>query len=120
MLTDAELELMTILWKIGEGTVGEVVEHLPMGRDVAYTTISTHLRILEQKKKVRARKEGRGHSYVPLVSKQEYEAQALRHMVDKVFDGTPLSLVRQLLSTEDFASSELTELRRLLDRSGAV
>ena len=50
LFTEAETELMNILWKLGEGSVADVIEHLPKGRDLAYTSVSTFLRILEQKK----------------------------------------------------------------------
>jgi predicted transcriptional regulator len=50
LLTETELELMTILWKLGEGSVNDVLAELPQGRDLAYTSVSTILRILEQKK----------------------------------------------------------------------
>src|ERR1700722_13868432 len=89
LLTEVELELMAILWKLKEGTVHEVLEQLTSERDLAYTTVSTMLRILEQKKILKSRKEGRGHIYFPLLTKDEYEATSLHHLVKKVFDGTP-------------------------------
>ncbi len=58
LLTKVELELMTILWRLGEGSVTHVLGELPDGRDLAYTSVSTILRILEQKKILKARKEG--------------------------------------------------------------
>ena len=116
LLTDAELELMTILWKRGEGSVADVIEMLPKDRDLAYTTVSTILRILEQKKAVKARKEGRGHIYIPTLSKKDYEARTVRHMVDKVFDGTPMTLVRQLMDTSRLSHAEVEELKALLAR----
>ena len=112
LLTDVELELMTILWRLGEGSVSEVLEDLPKGRDLAYTSVSTILRILEQKEILKTRKEGRGHIYVPALKKAEYEAQTVRHVVDRVFDGTPVALVRQLLDSVDEA--ELKELKKLV------
>jgi predicted transcriptional regulator len=116
LLTEAELELMTILWKKGESSVNEVIEQLPPDRPAAYTTISTILRILEQKGFVRARKEGRGHLYIPNIEKDEYESRSIKDMVDRVFDGAPVALARQLLQTERLSSEDLDELRRLIDR----
>ncbi len=98
MLTDVELELMTILWKLNEGSVADVIEGLPKNRDLAYTSVSTILRILEQKGIVKTRKEGRGHIYIPALMKSEYEKKAVSHIVDRVFDGTPVALVKQLLN----------------------
>lgn len=119
LLTDVELELISILWRLGEGAVSDVLEHLPKERDLAYTSVSTILRILEQKGVLKARKEGRGHIYVPVLKKSEYESKTLRHVVDKVFDGTPVALVKQLLDTLEIGEVEIAELRKLLDRSGS-
>jgi len=117
LLTDAEIELMSILWRLGEGSVADVIEQLPSGRDLAYTSVSTFLRILEQKKILKARKEGRGHIYMPLLSKSEYEERTVRHVVDKVFDGTPLSLARQLIATSNLSKQDIQELKALLKKA---
>lgn len=114
MLTEAELELMAVLWKLGEGSVAEVIEQLPKSRKQAYTTISTILRILEQKGAVSARKEGRGHIYSPSLRKEEYEARTIKHVVERVFEGAPVALARQLLQSENLSEAELSELKELI------
>lgn len=114
LFTEAEFELMVILWKLGEGNVSEVLEQLPKERALAYTTVSTILRILEQKKLVKTRKEGRGHIYVPSLSKEAYETKTLKHMVDKVFDGTPVALVKNLIEKTGVSSEELRALKELI------
>jgi predicted transcriptional regulator len=115
-LTEVELELMAILWRLGEGSVNDVIAQLPPGRDLAYTSVSTVLRILEQKGIVGARKEGRGHIYVPRLAKVDYEATSVRRLVTQVFDGTPASLVRRLIETDGMTAKDLTELQDLLAR----
>lgn len=121
LLTEVELELMSILWKIEEGSVQDVIANLPEERDLAYTSVSTILRILEQKKIVKTRKEGRGHVYIPLLQKSDYEAKSVKHMVDKVFNGAPVAmvstLVKQLLETKNIDASELAEIRLLLEKA---
>src|SRR5688500_6715937 len=99
LLTEAELELMNILWKLEEASVNDVLAALPEGRELAYTSVSTILRILEQKGFVssRPRPEGRGPLYSPRVTKKDYEAASLQQLVTKVFNGTPSGLVRRLL-----------------------
>ncbi len=114
LLTDVELEFMTVIWKLGEATVNDVLENLHGDRKVAYTSVSTILRILEQKRVLGTRKEGRGHVYLPLLNKQDYESRTLQHVVDKVFDGTPVALVRQLLGSVKMKPEELSELKTLL------
>jgi predicted transcriptional regulator len=118
LLTETELELMTILWRLGEGSVADVMEQLPKTRDLAYTSVSTILRILEQKKVLKARKEGRGHIYRPDLKKADYEAKTVKHVVDRVFDGTPVALVRQLLDTVKLNEVDLNELKKLIEEAG--
>jgi predicted transcriptional regulator len=118
LLTEVELELMTILWRLGEGSVADVIEELPKGRDLAYTSVSTMLRILEQKGILKTRKEGRGHVYIPDLSKSDYEAKTVKHVVERVFDGTPVALVKQLLNNVKMSKEELDELKKLLNQSG--
>lgn len=114
LLTEVELELMSILWKIGEGSVNEVIAQLPKGRALAYTSVSTILRILEQKEVVENRKEGRGHVYIPVLKKPQYESKAVKHVVERVFEGTPMALVKQLLGNTKMSSAELAELKKLV------
>lgn len=116
LLTEAELELMAILWKRGEGAVADVISDLPAEEKPAYTTVSTILRILEQKKFLTTRKEGRGHVYIPAVSREVYEARSVDHMVENVFAGAPVSLARQLLKTQEMSAADLAEIRALLDK----
>jgi predicted transcriptional regulator len=118
LLTAVELELMNILWRLGEGTVRAVMAELPRGRELAYTSVSTMLRILEQKEFVTSRKEGRGHVYVPAIPKSEYERTALRQVVGQVFDGAAVPLVRRLLEQEKLTKADLAELREIVRRVG--
>ena len=114
LLTDVELELMTALWQLGEGTVHDVLATLPSARTLAYTSVSTVLRILVGKGVLVVRKEGRGHVYVPRISKAAYEATSLRHIVQRVFDGAPDALVRRLLEIEELTEEKLAAIRALL------
>jgi predicted transcriptional regulator len=115
-LTDVELELISILWKIKEGSVNDVMAFLPPERELAYTSVSTILRILEQKKILKTRKEGRGHVYIPLLTKDEYEKKTIKHVVGKVFD-SPMALVKQLLDSTKLTEAELKEIKDLISKS---
>lgn len=114
-LTEVELELMNLLWKRGEASVNDVLADLPKTRKLAYTSVSTILRILEQKGVLAARKEGRGHVYVPKLSKQVFEAKMIKYMTTQVFDGAPVALVKQLLEVEEISSDDLKAIRKMLD-----
>lgn len=118
LLTETELELMTILWRLSEGSVAEVISELPKERDLVYTSVSTILRILEQKEVLATRKEGRGHIYIPRLKKSDYEAKTVKHVVDRVFDGTPVALVKQLLDTVKLDEADIKELKALIERAG--
>ncbi|MCI0572104.1 MAG: BlaI/MecI/CopY family transcriptional regulator [Myxococcaceae bacterium] len=117
-LTPVELELMHIVWRLGEVSVADVLEALPQERKLAYTSVSTVLRILEQKGVVHSRKVGRGHLYSALLPRDAYEAHSVRHLVETVFDGTPSALVARLVEAVPLAPEEVEQLRRLLGRKG--
>lgn len=116
LLTRAELELMAILWSLEEASVAEVIGALPRSREVAYTTVSTILRILEQKGFVVSRKEGRGHLYSPKISKDAYETRSLKQLVHKVFDGVPSALVRRLLDEHALSRDEIHDIQAMLNK----
>lgn len=107
---------MSILWRLKQGTVHQVQEALPSGRRLAYTSVSTILRILEQKGVVASRREGRGHVYSPRVAKEAYEARSLRDLIGRVFDSAPVSLVRCLVENEKLSAEDLATIRTLLER----
>ena len=89
---------MTPLWDLGEGTVRDVLGELPAGRDLAYTSAATILRILEQKGFVTSRKEGKRHVYIPALTKDTYQSRSLKDLSVKLFDDAPVTLVAQLLN----------------------
>jgi len=113
-LTAAELEMMTVIWRIGPCTVAQILEQLQPTRELAYTSVSTIVRILEQKGYVTSVREGRGHVYAAAISKEAYQARSLKHLLNNVFDGTPSLLVRHLLDSEALSPEEITEIKSLL------
>lgn len=116
--TDRELDVMAVLWELGSGTVAEVQARLP--DRLAYTTVLTVLRTLEEKGHVGHEEEGRAYRYFPLVEREAAGESAVRRMVRKLFRGRPELLLTQLVSDRDLSEEELKRLRRLLDeRLGA-
>lgn len=113
-LTGTELEMMNIIWRIGPCSVGQILEELPADRALAYTSVSTIVRILEQKAFVRSQRVGRGHLYSALVDKNDYQARTLGHLVRNVFDDTPSLVVRQLLDIDALSAEDLQQIRALL------
>jgi len=117
-LTDVELELMSILWALGGAgaSVAEVIAQLPSERTLAYTSVSTIVRILESKGFVASRRQGRGHIYSPVLTRSEYEARAVRDVVNRVFQGVPVAMVRQLIEHVRMTDDDVRELRKLVGR----
>lgn len=115
LLTEVEQELMLVLWKLGEGSVHEVLASLPDERNMAYTSASTIIRILEKKGFVKSRKQGKAHIYSPLIAKNEYESTTLGHVMDKLFDNTPVSLVARLVDTHDLTADDIADIKMILE-----
>ena len=104
---------MAVLWQRGSGTVSEVREGLD--DDLAYTTVLTILRTLEDKGFVTHLTEGKAHRYLPAVSQDMAGKSALTRVLDKIFAGSPELLLTQLVSDRDIDPAELKRLRKLLD-----
>lgn len=113
-LTATELELMVILWKLEKGSIREIMVELPKGRDLAYTSVSTIIRILEKKQIVGPTKQGRGHIYHPLVDRSEYEKSSVNTLVNSVFEGAPLSMVKCLIEEKKLSEKDIKELEKLI------
>jgi predicted transcriptional regulator len=111
--TDRELDVMAVLWERGSGTVSEVREGLE--DDLAYTTVLTILRTLEDKGFVTHLTEGKAHRYLPAVTQDIAGKSALTRVLDKIFGGSPELLLTQLVSDRDLDPAELKRLRKLLD-----
>jgi BlaI family penicillinase repressor len=111
--TDRELDVMALLWSNGSGTVAEVREALT--DDLAYTTVLTVLRTLQEKGYVRPVAEGRAHRYFPTVTQEQAGKSVLGRILDKVFAGSTESLLTQLVSDRTVDPGELRRLRKLLD-----
>lgn len=111
--TARELDVMSVLWTLGSGTVAEVRERLD--DDLAYNTVLTVLRTLETKGHVRHVEEGKAHRYHPTVARAEAGTSGVRRLLDKVFEGSAEALLTQLVSDKRLTRKKLTAMRALLD-----
>lgn len=111
--TDRELDVMAVLWAGGSATVAEVRQRL--AAKLAYTTVLTVLRTLEEKGYVGHAGEGRAYRYRPLVQRAAAGRTALRRLLDTMFQGSPALLLTQLVSDRNLDKQELRRLRRVLD-----
>ena len=115
-LTDAELRVMDALWNAGASTVAEVVEALPAEDKVAYNTVLTTLRILEEKGYVAHSQRGRAFVYEAVVDRDEARRSTVQHLMSRFFDNSPGALVLNVLENEEIDEEELARLRELIDR----
>lgn len=116
-LTEGELRMMEVIWALGEASVREVTDQLQDKEPVAYNTVQTMLRILEQKGYLLHRKEGRSFIYQPLVARQQARSAALRHLLQRFFDDSPQALMVNLLESESLDMAELEQLKALIEQS---
>jgi predicted transcriptional regulator len=116
--TERELDIMTVLWRLGDATAAEVRDALLTGTglDLAYNTVLTMLRILQEKGFVAHTVEGRAHRFRPLVARNDAGRSALRRVLHGLFDRSPELLLAQLVRDEHLDRGSLERLRDLVDR----
>jgi BlaI family penicillinase repressor len=107
-----ELEVMSILWRLGSATVSEVREALE--EDLAYTSVLSALQTLEEKGYVRHEAEGRAYRYFPLVEAERAGGSALARIRESIFQGSAERLFAQLVADRGLGRDELERMRRLL------
>ena len=114
--SDRELDVMTVLWQHGPSTAGEVREQLAAHHvDLAYNTVLSVLRTLEEKGHVGHTVEGKAHRYRPLVDRARAGQRAVARMLDTVFGGSAELLLTHLVRDRRVDAAELERLRKLLD-----
>jgi len=116
-LTEAELRLMKLLWLRGESAVSDLVAAIPEGEALAYTSVLTTVRILEQKGYVRHRQEGRAFLYSPCVAEHEASRSEIRHMMQRFFGNSRERLLLSLLGDEEIDPDELRRLKEAIARA---
>lgn len=114
-LTDAESQVMAVLWRSTEASVGEVVNALNEKRSVTYSTVQTILRILEAKGYVTHHKVARAFVYRAVVDERQARRRALRHLVSRLFEGSPSLLVLNVLEDEEIDPAERERLKKLIE-----
>ncbi len=117
ILTDQELEIMKIVWEIGEPTVRDVYEKLRKRRSVAYTTVMTMMNILEQKGQLVKTSVDRAYKYKPAKPKNQVERRMVRDFVNRVFDGAAEPLLLHLVNDKKLSQADVDEIARILRRA---
>lgn len=118
--TEAELELLKLVWKLGEATVRDVLEALPPERKLAYTTVMSMMRILERKGYLTHRAQGRAFLYQPRVSEDEVAEGMLSHLIDRMFEGSAELLMVKLLEASELTEEQLRMLKKKVEEAKQV
>ena len=113
-LTDAELEIMHVVWELDGGTVRQVYEILNQQRPLAYTTVMTMMNILEEKGHLTRRKEGRAYRYQPVRPKSQVISGMVDDFVGRVFEGSAAPLVVSLVKDKKISKKDLDEIARMI------
>jgi predicted transcriptional regulator len=113
-LTDAELEIMHVVWEIEGGTVRQVHELLNQRRPLAYTTVMTMMTILEEKGHLTRSKEGRAFRYQPVRPKSQVISGMVDDFVGRVFEGSAAPLVVSLVKDKKISKKDLDEIARMI------
>jgi predicted transcriptional regulator len=114
-LTQRELDIMSVLWELGEATVTEVRDRVDP--DLAYTSVSTMIRTLEAKGYVSHRRgEGKTHIYFPAIDPETAGESALSRVLNKIYGGSPIKLLAHLMEQNRVSDKELARMRELLKK----
>jgi BlaI family penicillinase repressor len=114
-LTDAELEIMQVVWQLDGGTVRQVHQRLNQRRRLAYTTVMTMMNILEEKGHLTRRKEGRAYRYQPVRPKSQVIAGMVDDFVGRVLEGSAAPLVVSLVKDHKISKKDLEDIARLIE-----
>ncbi len=115
-LSKGELEVARVVWELKDSSVREVHEKLSEAREIDFTTVQTYLRRLEEKGYLKVRLEGRSRIYSPRVRPKTVIRDTVDDLVERLFAGEALPLVRHLVEERNFSPDEIDQLRQLIER----
>lgn len=115
--TAAELEILSVIWEFDSATVREVHEIINARKPTGYTTVLKMLQIMDEKNLVERDKTNRAHVYRAKTKQSETGKQMLRDVMQKVFGGSALKLVQQVLETETTTAEDLREIRKMIQEA---
>ena len=114
--TDAELEILTVLWSRGPSTVRDVHEVIAKRKPTQYTTVLKLMQIMAEKALVRRNEKQRAHVYEAAQAREWTQQQLAGDLLQRAFNGSPRSLLVGALSAKRASKEELAELRKILDQ----
>ncbi len=114
-LTKAEEEIMQILWQLKEANVATIIKEMPEPKP-AYNTVSTIVRILENKEFVDHRKKGKGYIYFPIVKKDTYSDQSMTKLINNYFNGSFKSMVSFFMKKNEMDTEDLEAILKEINK----
>jgi BlaI family penicillinase repressor len=114
--TEAELEILNILWADGPSTVRDVHDKLSLKKDAGYTTTLKQMQVMFEKKLLSREASGKMHIYTAAVDQKQTQGQLVRRMIDSAFNGSAMQLVMQALGNHKASEAELDMIRAYLDK----
>ncbi len=115
MLGDLQLEVMQVVWEVGDATVAEVHERLQAVRPIAYTTVLSTMRTLDRRGFLKFTREGKAHRFHATITEEIYARDRVEALVERLFDGRPEKLMSHLLGGGEVRQKDLRKIRRLLE-----
>jgi predicted transcriptional regulator len=114
--TEAELSILSVLWRLGPSTVRAVHQELNQSQQTGYTTVLKLMQIMAEKGLVRRDEAERSHVYEAAVAQEKTQRQLLGHLLERAFGGSAQQLVMQALATKKASPEELHEIRKLIEQ----
>ena len=114
-LTRGEEEIMQILWRLGNGTINDVIELMAEPKP-KYTTVATFFKILENKGFIAREARGRGFLYTPTVEREEYAKSIAKNMLHSYFDGSVSNMVSFFSKHENLSVQELDQIYEFIEK----
>jgi predicted transcriptional regulator len=112
--TDAELEILSVLWELGPSTVRDVHMELERRREIGYTTVLKLMQIMAAKGLVKRDETDRAHVYQARVAREQTQRQLVNHLLDRAFGGSATKLLMQALAGRRASTGEIAEMRQML------
>jgi BlaI family transcriptional regulator, penicillinase repressor len=114
MLSGPQLEIMKVVWRLGEATVRDVYEDLRLHRPVAYTTVMTTMKNMESRGHLKKRSEGRAYVYTATVPESRMLRRIVGDFIDRVFNGSTEPLLAHLVEERRLSEKDLEEISKMI------
>jgi predicted transcriptional regulator len=114
-LGESEMEILHHVWEMGEATVADVQEKILEHRKVAYTTVMTIMKNLNDKGFLKYRKQGVTYVYSAAIEPEDVQFNLINNLISKVFKGSASALVQTLVKAENLNEEELNSIKKLID-----